>query len=107
MYLFQQFNKDFHIVLEYVDSENKGMLNYQMVSDILIMLGFMRKAAIDDSSYQVKQERLLLFDLWRMLRGDETCRTSVRNLKLMLVGVLDLKFNWMIPEPNEERLLSI
>lgn len=28
MYLFQQFNKDFHIVLEYVDSESRGTLNY-------------------------------------------------------------------------------
>lgn len=78
-----------------------------MVSDILTMLGFMRRAAIDDSSYQVKQERLLLFDLWRILRGDETCRTTVRNLKLILVGILDLKFHWMKPELNEERLLTM
>lgn len=53
-----------------------------------------------------QKERILIFDMWRLLRGDEYQGVTPRNLKLFLTAVLGLSFPWMYREDEEEKMLD-
>lgn len=88
------FNNEFHQTIDSWNDEGYGVLNYKKAVNILITLGFMHKPN-EKENYDYNQERQLLFDIWRILRGNEHDGVSVRNFKLILWAIMKFNFCWM------------
>lgn len=56
-------------------------LNYLRFKDILIQLGLLTEMSYANSE---SPERQILYDLWRILRGEETETIYVENLRIVL-----------------------
>lgn len=98
-----------------VDEDNRGLLNYMKFGELLKLLGFMsennstnkeapvkaeNESPTDTTSNENETERILLFDMWQMLRGDIVGGVTLRNAKVFLSAVLDFYFTWM-SNPDE------
>lgn len=75
---------------DYLDIRNQGNLNYKQTSDALRMLGFLKKDENDIN------ERSLLFDIWTSIKVGTRPLISKKSLQIFLLGILNLKFEWMI-----------
>ena len=62
-------------------------MNYLRYKDMLISLGLLR-----ESAYAVAEsvERQLIYDLWKILRGEETEQIYVENLRVLIQVILRL-----------------
>jgi len=89
--LLKIFNNDFHKTIKKIIGDNHGILNYKKAVDLLIKLGFMHHPC-EGIKFDVQRERQLLFDMWRALKGNENDGVTIRNFKLLLLGIM--KFNF-------------
>ena len=74
---------------------------------MLARLGFASRESAARSGLESKREqkeRVLIFDMWRLLRGDEKHEVTPRNLKLFLTAVLGLSFPWMYKYEEKKSL---
>ncbi|CAI2363060.1 unnamed protein product [Moneuplotes crassus] len=88
----RQFNLCFHEVVKKNDTTNCGILNYKKAVSVLTDLGFMRL------SYEkeiLTRERQLLFDIWRICKGNQNNGINIRNFKLFLLAIMKFNFSWM------------
>ena len=62
-------------------------LNYLRFKDMLISLGLLTELAY---SKQDSPERQILYDLWKILRGEDTETVYVENLRVLVQVILRL-----------------
>lgn len=62
-------------------------LNYLRFKDILIQLGLLTEMSYANSE---SQERQVLYDLWKILRGEEQEMVYVENLRVLIQVILRL-----------------
>lgn len=89
----KDFNLCFHAVVQKIDKEHTGILNYKKAVDVLTELGFMHFPLSE--KHVNNSERQLLFDIWRTLKGYENNGVNIRNFKLFLLAILNFNFTWM------------
>ena len=71
-------------------------LNYVKVGQVLSELGYLPFNLAPDSV-----ERELLFDLWNILKGEETDGVTVGNLRVMLLAIQGIVLDDMIFEDQK------
>lgn len=59
-------------------------LNYLRLKELLVHLGMISEAGASSDS----QERALLFDLWKLLRGEEAEEVAASDVQLVVMAVL-------------------
>jgi len=89
----RQFNLCFHEVVKKADPHNRGILNYKKAVSVLTDLGFMQYS--NEQKFLNQKERQLLFDIWRILKGNENNGINIRNFKLFLLAIMKFNFSWM------------
>lgn len=53
---------------------------------------------------QQNQERQLLFDVWRNLKGNQNNGINIRNFKLFLLAIMKFNYAWMKMETQSSQL---
>ncbi len=61
-------------------------LDYLKVKDLLVAMGFIPEGAASADS----KERALLYDMWKLLKGEEQDEVKLSDLKVFLQGILRL-----------------
>mmetsp|Transcript_20670 Transcript_20670/g.19682 ORF Transcript_20670/g.19682 Transcript_20670/m.19682 type:complete len:111 (+) Transcript_20670:487-819(+) len=75
-------------------------LNYLKLKELLIQLGMINEHSANSDS----QERVLLYDLWKVLRGEEKEEVALNDAKLLLMVIMRITTDKRIgvQEPGEE-----
>ena len=50
---------------------------------------------LSNRTHNVQKERQLLFDIWRILKGNNSNGVNARNFKLFLLAIMRFNFSWM------------
>ena len=61
-------------------------MNYLRLKDLLINLGIIDEAAANSDS----NERVLLYDIWKLLRGEELEEVKLDDVKVVIQGMLGI-----------------
>jgi len=87
-----RFIKEFDIgILEFLEIDKEPKLNYLQLNEFLKKLCFLKESEYIENPH-FTPERLLLYDMWYMLRADQYRGIHRRNLLMFLLAVLDLYF---------------
>ena len=86
--------------MDLFQSENTPKnINYYNMKQLLVMMGFCNEQAANSDS----NERVLLYDIWRILEGDQREEVTVEDVKTLLMGVVKItEFKRINSVPNEE-----
>ena len=60
------------------------MINYLKLKDLLVGIGMITEAAANTDS----QERLLLYDIWKNLKGEENEEVPIKDVKLVVMTIM-------------------
>jgi len=86
-YLLQKFYREYQATFG-EDYDLTTKLTYLRVGELLKKLGFLTDGIDDQEKHSL--ERLQLFDMWRVLKGEENSGVTLKNLRVFLTGVLGL-----------------
>ena len=86
--------------MDLFQSENTPKnINYYNMKQLLVMMGFCNEQAANSDS----NERVLLYDIWRILEGDQREEVTVEDVKTLLMGIVKItEFKRINSVPNEE-----
>lgn len=77
---------------------NKKKLNYLKLKELLIHLGMINEASANTDS----NERVLLYDLWKVLRGEQKEEIVLEDAKVAIMGILRIVNHKRIGVVQEE-----
>lgn len=100
-YVVQRFVREFQqCIMDLFQSENTPKnINYYNMKQLLVMMGFCSEQAANSDS----NERVLLYDIWRILEGDQREEVTVEDVKTLLMGIVKItEFKRINAVPNEE-----
>ena len=98
-YIIAKFNREFEMVIQEMfdqpvegegeegkqESKNKiQQINYLRLKELLINLGMINETAANSDS----NERALLYELWKLLRGEESEEVALSDVKLVIMAIL-------------------
>jgi len=87
-----RFIKEFDIgILEFLEIDREPKLNYLQLNEFLKKLCFLKESEYIENPH-FTPERLLLYDMWYILRADQYKGIHRRNLLMFLLAVMDLYF---------------
>ena len=86
--------------MDLFQSENTPKnINYYNMKQLLVMMGFSSEQAANSDS----NERVLLYDIWRILEGDQREEVTVEDIKTLLMGIVKITdFKRINAVPTEE-----
>ncbi len=105
-YLVQKFNRDYNVIIKEILEEGCKVVNYLRYKEFLVKVGF----ANDHTDSADNQERALLFDLWRMLKGEVNDEMHVEDLRIVVLTILrmtDHKRIGVTPPLDEEESTDV
>ena len=83
-YLAQKFNREYNGTMKELLPDNIKQLNYLRYKEFLAKIGF----TSDNADTPESTERALLFDLWRILKGEANDEIHIEDLRVMVLAVL-------------------
>jgi hypothetical protein len=72
------------VVIDLFEEGQSQTVNYLKLKELLICLGLITEAAANADSV----ERALLYDLWKLLKGEEQEEVALDDVKLAVIGIL-------------------
>jgi hypothetical protein len=79
----RRFLKEFELVWEEYDPEMNKKMNYYKTNEMLHVLGFMSGASGSE-----EKERILLYDFWKIIRGEANEGVTIDDMSLLLLAIL-------------------
>ena len=89
-YLIKKFNIEFNEAFKH-SSNQYDKLNYVDLINLLSMLGFLNLKNLKKDP----QEKIQLFEIWKILKGEELLGISIRNINVFLLCVMGYYSTWM------------
>jgi hypothetical protein len=81
-----------------VCGEEATSINYLNLKELLIALGLISEYGASSDS----QERVLMYDMWRCLQGEERQEVTVENFYTLVLGILRMNDHKKFAPESEE-----
>jgi hypothetical protein len=81
------------------EEAKKGKINYLRLKELLINLGMINEVAANNDS----GERALLYELWKLLKGEESEEVALQDVKLVILAILRMTDHKRIGVASESK----
>jgi len=87
--LTKQYSIHLSELFDEIDTEKSGTLNYTKLGELMRRLHFLGAEPEEEPRYT--QERILLYEMWRVLKGEENRCVSYDNVKIFTLAIQNLR----------------
>ena len=106
--VFNKLSDDFHNILKALQTSESvnGKIDYNEFVQIMFQLGFIIPLNSKRSELQVSEyEANLMLKIWKHLKGHHNKYIGVKDLKMYLAAIMNIKFDWMIKPQGKYLIL--